>query len=228
VLLDGKNAVIYGAAGSVGSAVARAFAREGAAVFLAGRTLGPLTALAEEIGRGGAIAEAAIVDALDEEAVIGHADAVAQTAGSLDVSFNAIAVDHLQGISLADLSLEEVVGPVAGRVATHLLTARAAGRHMAAQGRGVVLTFTADAARLPYPDVGSFGIACAAVEGRAPRPDWLSAATVIATTPHPKQMRTKVPRASARYSPAGVERQPARCLVADAVAATAIAQAAPE
>ena len=44
MLLKNKNAVIYGAAGAVGSAVAQAFAREGARLFLTGRDLG-------EIGR---------------------------------------------------------------------------------------------------------------------------------------------------------------------------------
>ena len=38
MLLENKNAVIYGGGGSIGGAVARAFAREGARVFLAGRT----------------------------------------------------------------------------------------------------------------------------------------------------------------------------------------------
>lgn len=165
MLLEGKNAVVYGAGGSVGGAVARAFAREGAAVFLAGRTLAPLQAVAEDIVRAGGAAEAAVVNALDEGAVRRHADAVAAAAGSLDVSFNAISVDHIQGVPLADMSEQDVVRPIAERVATHLLTARAAARHMTAQGHGVIITFTADAARLAYAEVGSFGIACAAVEG---------------------------------------------------------------
>ena len=165
MLLKGKNAVVYGAAGSVGLAVARAFAREGAAVFLAGRTLASLQGVADEIEQAGGVAQAAVVDARDEAAVDQHADAVVADAGSLDVTFNAISVDHIKGVPLADMTEEDIVGPVAGRVATHLLTARAAARHMTRQGRGVILTFTADAARLPYREVGSFGIACAAVEG---------------------------------------------------------------
>jgi 3-oxoacyl-[acyl-carrier protein] reductase len=39
VLLDGKNVIIYGGGGSIGGAVARAFAREGAKVHLAGRSI---------------------------------------------------------------------------------------------------------------------------------------------------------------------------------------------
>ena len=38
MLLEGKNAVVYGGGGAIGGAVARAFAREGARVFLAGHT----------------------------------------------------------------------------------------------------------------------------------------------------------------------------------------------
>lgn len=163
MLLEGKNAVIYGAGGSVGGAVAATFAREGARVFLTGRTRGPLDAVAATIRRAGGTVEVAIVDALDEAAVTRHADAVVQTAGRLDISFNAVAVDHRQ-VALSELALEEIVDPVAGRVATHLITARAAARHMTAQGAGVILTFSADAARLTYANIGSFGIACAAVE----------------------------------------------------------------
>jgi 3-oxoacyl-[acyl-carrier protein] reductase len=69
VLLEGKNAVIYGAGGSIGGAVARAFAREGARVFLAGRTLESLEEVAGQIRSAGGVAETAQVDALDERAV---------------------------------------------------------------------------------------------------------------------------------------------------------------
>jgi 3-oxoacyl-[acyl-carrier protein] reductase len=164
VLLVGKTAVVYGAAGSVGSAVAGAFAREGASVVLAGRTQAALEVVAAAIRQAGATATVSAVDARDETSINRHVDQVVETTGRLDISFNATAVDHVQGVPLTDLSEEEVVGPVAGRVATHLLTARAASRHMVAQHSGVILTFTADAARLAYPNIGSFGIACAAVE----------------------------------------------------------------
>ena len=148
MLLVGKTAVVYGAAGSVGSAVARAFAREGASVVLAGRTQAALEVVAAAIRQAGGTAAVSAVDARDETSINRHVDQVVETTGRLDISFNAIAVDHVQGVPLADLSEEEVVGPVAGRVATHLLTARAAGRHMVSQHSGVILTFTSDAARL--------------------------------------------------------------------------------
>src|SRR6476660_5079017 len=90
MLLENKNAVIYGAGGSVGGAVARAFAREGARVFLTGRNLEDINTLAKEIATAGGTAETAAVDALDEEAVAGHLDTVVDKAEKIDISFNAI------------------------------------------------------------------------------------------------------------------------------------------
>jgi 3-oxoacyl-[acyl-carrier protein] reductase len=85
MLLQDKNAVIYGGGGAIGGAVARTFAREGARVFLAGRTLSKLEAVAEDICSEGGQADTAEVDALDEKAVDEYADAVAAETGSLDI-----------------------------------------------------------------------------------------------------------------------------------------------
>src|SRR5262249_27101993 len=52
-LLQGKRAVVFGAGGSIGSAVAKAFAAEGAEVFLAGRSEEGLKVVAEEIAAAG-------------------------------------------------------------------------------------------------------------------------------------------------------------------------------
>jgi 3-oxoacyl-[acyl-carrier protein] reductase len=101
VLLENKNAIIYGGGGAIGGAVARAFAREGARVFLAGRTLAKVEAVAGEISAVGGTAEAARVDVLDEQAIEEHVDAVAEEAGSIDVSFNAISIRDVQLIPLA-------------------------------------------------------------------------------------------------------------------------------
>jgi NAD(P)-dependent dehydrogenase (short-subunit alcohol dehydrogenase family) len=112
MLLEGKNAVIYGAGGSIGGEVARTFAREGARVFLAGRTRGKLEAAAADITTAGGSAEVAEFDALDEQAVGQHADAVAAKAGSLDVSFNLISRGDVQGTPLVDMTTADFVGPV--------------------------------------------------------------------------------------------------------------------
>jgi len=141
VLLENKNAVIYGGAGSIGGAVARAFAREGARVFLAGRTPEKLEAVAAQIRAAGGLAETAEVDALDEHAVDGHADAVAADAGGIDISFNLITHPYTHGIPLAEMAVDDFMAPVETAARTTFLTARAAARHMIPRRSGVILAF---------------------------------------------------------------------------------------
>jgi 3-oxoacyl-[acyl-carrier protein] reductase len=141
VLLEDKNAVIYGGGGSIGGAVARAFAREGAKVFLAGRTRARLEEVAGEIRSAGGVAETAQVDALDEKAVDAHADAVASAAGGIDISFNLITHLYTHGTPLAEMAVDDFVAPVDTAVRTMFLTSRAAARHMIRQGSGVILVF---------------------------------------------------------------------------------------
>jgi 3-oxoacyl-[acyl-carrier protein] reductase len=138
VLLEGKSAIIYGGGGSIGAAVARAFAREGASVQLAGRTLEPLELVANQIRSAGGATQTAQVDALDQAAVDQHADAVAASAGSLDISFNLISHGDVQGTPLVEMSLEDFERSVLTAVRTQFLTSRAAARHMIRQGSGVV------------------------------------------------------------------------------------------
>lgn len=139
MLLENKNAVIYGGGGAIGGAVARAFAREGAKVHLAGHTLAKLEEVAEAIRSAGGAAETAQVDALDEQAVDAHADAVAAEAGSLDISFNLITHGDVQGTPMVEMSLDDYTRPVVTAVTTTFLTTRAAARHMIRQGSGVIL-----------------------------------------------------------------------------------------
>jgi 3-oxoacyl-[acyl-carrier protein] reductase len=141
VLLENKNAVIYGGGGAIGGAVARAFAREGARVFLAGRTLAPLDEVAEAIRAAGGTADTAEVDALDEQAVDRHADAVAAEAGGIDISFNAIAHPYAHGVPMAEMSVDDFMAPVQTAARTTFLTARAAARHMIPKRSGVLLAF---------------------------------------------------------------------------------------
>ena len=131
-MLEGKTAVIYGGGGSIGGAVARAFAREGARVHLTGRTLASVAPLAEEIG-----AEAAEVDALDERAIDAHAGAI----GAIDISFNAITHGDVQGTPMHEMDVEDYLRPVATAVRSTFLTMRAAARSMIAHGGGTILIF---------------------------------------------------------------------------------------
>jgi 3-oxoacyl-[acyl-carrier protein] reductase len=141
VLLEDKNAVIYGGGGAIGGAIGRAFAREGAKIFLAGRTRAKLEEVAEEIRSAGGVAETTAVDALDEKAVDEHADALAEEAGGIDISFNLISHGDVQGTPLSEMSLEDFERPVVTAVRTTFLTSRAAARHMIRQGSGVILVF---------------------------------------------------------------------------------------
>src|SRR5262245_52167912 len=143
MLLKDKTAVVYGAGGSIGSRVARAFAQEGAHVFLAGRTLAPLEAVADEIAGAGGTAEPAQVDALDPQAVEQHLEAIVQQAGGIDISFNAIWIrGDLQGTPLLQMPWEDFTTPVQTGVKTHFLTATAAARHMVRRQSGVILTLS--------------------------------------------------------------------------------------
>lgn len=164
MLLESKNAVIYGAGGSIGGAVARAFAREGATVHLAGRTLESLEKVAAEIGSAGGVARTAQVDALDETAVDEHADAVAASAGSVDISFNLISYGDVQGTPLAEMRLEDFERPVLTAVRTMFLTSRAAARHMIRQGSGVILFFGGYGDPLPAYYLGGLQVAFGAIE----------------------------------------------------------------
>jgi 3-oxoacyl-[acyl-carrier protein] reductase len=164
MLLAGKSAVVYGGAGAVGGAVARAFAREGARVFLAGRTLATLDAVATEIAGSGGAAETAVVDALDERAVGEHADAVAGKAGGIDVAFNAIGHGDVHGRPLLEMSLEDFTRPVTTAMRSQFLTTRAVARHMVGRGSGVIMAITATTARPAIPEVGGTGVAFDAIE----------------------------------------------------------------
>jgi 3-oxoacyl-[acyl-carrier protein] reductase len=164
VLLADRSAVIYGGGGMIGGAVARAFAREGARVFLAGRTMDKLETVADEIRSSGGAAETAQVDALDAAAVDEHADAVAAEAGGIDISFNLITHGDLQGTPIAEMELEDYVRPVVTAVSTTFLTARAAARHMIRRGSGVILVFGGSGPPLRGYALGGLQVAFEAME----------------------------------------------------------------
>jgi 3-oxoacyl-[acyl-carrier protein] reductase len=139
MLLPEKTAIVYGAGGSIGGAVARRFAEEGARVFLAGRTRASLERTAEQIKAVGGVPEIAEVDALDPDSVDSHAAEVAAQNGGLDISFNLISHGDVQGTPMADMDVEDYVRPVETAVRTNFLTAKAAARHM--RPGGVILFF---------------------------------------------------------------------------------------
>jgi 3-oxoacyl-[acyl-carrier protein] reductase len=162
MLLDAKTAIVYGAAGAVGSAVAHAYAREGADVHLAGRTVTALEEVAQSIRRDGGAAHVAGVDVLDAAAVAQHAGAVAAR-GGIDICFNATSNDDVQGTPLLSLRLEEFLRPVTKAVTAHFNIATAVGREMTRRGRGVILVMAGG--REAIPRLGGSHVAWAALAG---------------------------------------------------------------
>jgi NAD(P)-dependent dehydrogenase (short-subunit alcohol dehydrogenase family) len=166
MLLQDKVAVIYGAGGAVGDAVARAFAREGARLFLTGRHLAPVDAVAKDIVAAGGSAAAAEVDALDEQAIDQHLQSVTDTAGRVDIAFDAVGIPiaGLLGVPLVELEVERFSLPVTTYTTSYFLTARLAARRMVPNRSGVVMTMTTLQSRTGFPTAGGFGPAMAAKE----------------------------------------------------------------
>src|SRR5438093_1539012 len=166
MLLNNKVAVIYGAGGGIGGAIARAFAREGARLFLTGRQLQPVEVVAKEVVSAGGSADAAEVDALDEHAVDKHLGTVIDKAGRVDISFNAVGIPDTEilGVPLVELDVEQFSLPITAYTTSYFLTARLAARHMIPKRSGVIMTVTALHSRTGIPVGGGYGPAQAAKE----------------------------------------------------------------
>ena len=165
MLLENKNTVIYGAGGAIGGAVACAFAAEGVKLFLTGRHLAPVEAVAKDIVSAAGSAEAAEVDALDEQAVDRHLQSVTDKAGRVDISFNAIGIPNPKlRMPLVELDVEQFSLPIATYTRSYFLTARLTARRMVANRSGVIMTVTSTPSRTGTPFVGGGGPAMAAVE----------------------------------------------------------------
>jgi NAD(P)-dependent dehydrogenase (short-subunit alcohol dehydrogenase family) len=166
MLLKDKVAVIYGAGGAIGGAVARAFASEGASLFLTGRNLASVEAVAKEVVSTGGSAEAAEVDALDEQAVDRHLQSVVDQAGRVDISFNAAGIhdSKILGVPLVELDAEQFALPITTHTTSYFLTARLAARHMIPNKSGVIMTVTTLHSRTGIAFVGGYGPAMAAKE----------------------------------------------------------------
>lgn len=168
LILKDKVAVVYGA-GPIGSAVAHAFADEGARVFVADWNNEAGTKLAQSIAANGGIAQAKKVDAIDNQSIENFLQEVVAEAGRVDISFNAVNVTKggEQGKRLTDLSYDDFALPITTYTKTQFLTATAAARHMRKQKSGVIMMITAIPSRMPAPFTAGFGPAWAAMEALA-------------------------------------------------------------
>jgi NAD(P)-dependent dehydrogenase (short-subunit alcohol dehydrogenase family) len=163
--LKGKVAVVYGN-GAVGGAIAKAFASEGARIFLTGLTSAKLKTIADEILFDGGEIETAQLDALDELAVEKHMNEVIGKTGKVDISFNAIGISskNSQHIPLIELSVENFCLPITTYTRSHFITAKAAALRMVKQGNGVILMHTANISHISTPFSGGRAPAWAAME----------------------------------------------------------------
>jgi 3-oxoacyl-[acyl-carrier protein] reductase len=164
MLLQDRTAVIYGGSGSIGGAVARALAAEGAHVALAARTQATLDAAADDIRAAGGSAETALVDAYDEAQVDAFADDVAERHGGIDVSFCAVSQRSVHGTPMHEMALEDFRDEIVEMVTTQFLTMRAAARHMVRGDGGTILLFGGDGEPLRDYHIGGTQVAFTAVE----------------------------------------------------------------
>ena len=162
MLLENTTAIVYGATGAIGSAVARAYAREGARVHLVGRTHETLDKLAALIRRDGGTAQVAQLEVLDAAAVEQHASSVA-AGGGIDICFNATSNDDVQGTPLTEIEFNDFMRPVTKAVTAHFVVATAVGRHMVSRGSGVILVMAGG--REAIPNLGGSHVAWSALTG---------------------------------------------------------------
>jgi 3-oxoacyl-[acyl-carrier protein] reductase len=164
MLLTGRTAIIYGGGGTLGGAIASAFAKQGAILHLVGRSRPRLDAVAKTIESQGGQAYVATFDAGDLARVDEHAASTVAKHGRLDISVNAVGIAHVQGTPLASLSYEDFNYPIAAYMRTNFATAKAAARHMTKQGSGVLLTISNPGARVSGVGVLGNNVACAGLE----------------------------------------------------------------
>lgn len=169
-LLQGKTAVVFGANGSIGAAVAKEFAAEGARVFLAGRNKASLEAVAKQITASGGDARAAVLDVLDDSGVSHFVDGVIKQTGRIDVLLDAagpLAKEYGNGKLAVELPIEEFMVPLTTMVRSRFITARAAARQMIRQHSGVIIFVTGSPARPHVPGATAIGAAFGAMENLA-------------------------------------------------------------
>ena len=168
-MLKNKVAVVFAASGEIAGAVARSFAQHGAKVYVTGRNLAAVKALAGEINASGGQAEAGKVDALNETEIETYLQKVVADNGKLDIVFNGIGSyyrDAGSGTPSTVVTFEQFLNPLQRICGSQFLTSRVAARQMIQSGsEGTILLFNASMAKTKTPNMAGFASACAAIEG---------------------------------------------------------------
>jgi 3-oxoacyl-[acyl-carrier protein] reductase len=166
--MNGKNILVFAATGAIGSEVARAFAREGAHVWISGRNAATLESVANSINAEGGKVTVDVVDATSPEAVDTYVDRVATTAGRIDGVFNAIGgrpVDLGYPEKVVNLDLEQFMIPLQVILGSTFLTSKAAGKYLTQQGSGSIVTLSATLSGMAAPFMAGISATCSAIEG---------------------------------------------------------------
>jgi len=166
-VLNGKHAVVFGAGGTIGAAVASEFAAAGAEVFLSGRTKSNVEAAAEHITASGGRAHTAVVDTLDDAAVNRYVNSIVNESGKIDIMLDAagpLAQEYGNTKMAVDLAIEEFMVPLEAMVRSRFITARAAARQMIKLHAGVIILVTGSPARPHVPGATAIGAAFSAME----------------------------------------------------------------
>jgi len=166
-ILAGKHALVFGAGGSLGAAVAAEFAADGAEVFLSGRSAANVNDVADRINAAGGTAHVDVVDACDASAVDDYVSEVASRAGGIDVACNLIGpriAEYRNGTPILDLPVDLFMVPQQTMLRSQFVTAQACARPMVEQGSGVLIFVTGSPARPHGPGAAAVGAAFAATE----------------------------------------------------------------
>ena len=129
--LDGKSALITGAARGIGKGFAKAYVNEGATVAIGDINIEAAEATADEIGDA---AFAVQIDVSKQDSIDGAINAVVATAGKLDILINNAAL--FDAAETVDITRESYDKLYAVNVAGTLFTMQAAARQMVKQGHG--------------------------------------------------------------------------------------------
>ena len=167
--LKDKVAVVFAASGDIAGAVARAFSRQGAKVYVAARNPDAVKALAQEIKANGGSAESAKVDALNETEIDNFLKMIVSENGKLDIVFNGIGVDYSEmggRPPTTVVTFEQFMAPMEKLCGSQFLTSRAAAKYMMqTRSEGTILLLTAALSRTKLPNLAGITAASAALEG---------------------------------------------------------------